>query len=93
MCDRDRTRRLDAADAGHHDVHQDEVGPEGVGKRDRLFAGRRLSHELEAGSRAEDGAGRPAERRMVVCDEDANVHGASGIVPETRVPLPGSELS
>jgi hypothetical protein len=28
MCRRNRTGRLDAADAGHHDVHQDEVGPE-----------------------------------------------------------------
>ena len=88
---RDRARCLDAADAGHRDVHQHEIGPERVDERHRLLAGGRLAHELEVSGRAEDGAGGPAERRLIVCDEDADGHGASGIVPETRVPPPGSE--
>ena len=72
---RQDARRLDAVEAGHPDVEQDEVGPEVIGSAQRLRARRRLAGQDEAGRRRDQRPSGLAEDQLVV--DGQHLHGAS----------------
>src|SRR3972149_7022904 len=67
----DLTRRLDAVEAGHDRVHEDDVGLDLLGDLDGLAAVGGLADDLEAGLGLEHGAQRLAGDGGVVGEEDA----------------------
>jgi hypothetical protein len=62
----------DAAEDGHADVHQDDVGLDLLGQVDRLLAVAGLGHHLELGVQRQRGLDAVPRQRMVICHEDAN---------------------
>ena len=57
--------RLDTVETRHIEVHQDDIGLEGLSAHDRLLAGRGLTDDGHALDRREQRAQTVAERRMV----------------------------
>ena len=67
----DPAGRVDAARAGHLQVHQDDVGLELERERHGLVARRGLPDEVDVGDGAEQRAQAVPEERVVVRDQDA----------------------
>ena len=61
---------------GQIDVHQDEIGLQVVGHRDRVLTGLGLADDLEPVGELHDHAGREPERLLVINDQHANGHQA-----------------
>src|SRR5581483_6047220 len=85
---------LEPVEAGHHEVHEDHVGPQPgrLGHRRLPVAG--LPDDLEVGPGGEEGAQALAHDRVVVDDQEPDgrrpAHGA-GTHARTVVPRPGAE--
>jgi hypothetical protein len=93
----DRARTVDL---GHPEVHEDDVGPEPLGRNHRLAAVGRLADDLELRIAVEDAAEAVADDRVIVDDEQADRwHGRhqgawtpiAGTRADTAVPPPGSD--
>src|SRR5439155_16385216 len=69
-------RRLDAVDARHSNVHEDDVRSKGADSFDRRGSVARLADHLEVGLRLEDHAEAGADERLVVDDQDLDGHQA-----------------
>ena len=70
----DLERRLQPAESGHGDIHDDEVGLERHGEIDRLLPVGGLAHHIQVAGRSEEGAHAVADDRVVVGDEDSGFH-------------------
>ena len=68
----DRTRRLDAVEHGHADVHEDDVRGEREREIDRFPAVGGLADDRDAGLLGEGGPNHEAERIRIVTDEQAD---------------------
>src|SRR5215210_9220151 len=78
-------RDLDAVDAGHAHVEQDEVRREALHRRETLVAGRRLAGHLEAGRRVDHVARHVPEQHLVVDGQDTNAARRGGVRAERHV--------
>jgi hypothetical protein len=65
----DASSRLDPADSGHVDVHQNEVGLELGSNGDCFFAGRRFGDDVESRRLVHHSPGGAPERRLIVDHE------------------------
>ena len=63
---------VDAVEAGHVDVHHDDVRSERQRELDGLLACRSLSDDLGVGDRFEECTKAGSEERVVVGDEDSD---------------------
>jgi hypothetical protein len=66
------TRRLDAVDAGHADVHEHDVGTRRCGLGERRTAGGCLPDDGEGGVRVDDPPETCAHEWLVVDEQDAD---------------------
>src|SRR5581483_6159273 len=73
----DPSRRLEAVEVRHPDVHQHDVGAQRPDLVDRLTAVRRLADDLDLGLGVEDHPEPGAYERLVVDEQDADHCGAS----------------
>jgi hypothetical protein len=91
----DATRRLDAAETGHLQVHDDDVWRQLDRRLQRLLAGLGLAHDvdLEVAQRLQQQPQPGAKRRVVVGDQQPERLAAhelgNGRLTWTRVPPPG----
>src|SRR5439155_22014319 len=67
-------RCLDAVEARHADVHENERGEQAPSLVDRLAAIRGLAHDLDVRRGLEELAETGADERLVVGDQDARAH-------------------
>ena len=70
--------RFDAVDAGHPDVHQDDVGPVPPDRGDRVEPVGRLAGQPEVVLALDQGAQAEADQILVVGDEDRDHDGIAG---------------
>ena len=66
----DAAQGFEPAHSRHHEVHDYDVGLEGAGLLDRLFARGGLAYDVEIWLGVEQLAEPGAEHRMVVCQKD-----------------------
>jgi hypothetical protein len=69
---------LDPATSGHTDVHQHELGRQGVGRGQGILAARGLAHNLESRRRGHEIAEHAAEELVVVDDQHRHIGAADG---------------
>ena len=81
---RDPSRRGDAVDARHPDVHQDHVGAERFDEGDGLRSVTGLGDDLDVRFGLEDRAEAAAHERFVVGEQDSDHGAASGRRARTR---------
>src|SRR5688572_23010780 len=90
----DLARRLDAADAGHLQVHQDDVRSKALDALNGLFAVSGLADDLDARFALEEGAQPLPDDGVIVHEEDANrpvgIVGHRRASTRTLVPWPGA---
>src|ERR1019366_3297012 len=67
--------RLDAAAAGHPDIHQDDVGERLPGLLHRLGAVTGLAHQLDVRLSVQDHLQAPAKQRVIIDDQGADGFG------------------
>ena len=94
-----RSGRIDAVEAGHVDVHDDDVGHEAQRDLDGLLSRFGLAHHLGIGDRIEKRSEPCPKQRMVVGDEDPDRSGDQAVASTscrgrdavTSVPPPALE--
>jgi hypothetical protein len=86
----DLARGGDPVELGHADVHEHDVGREAPGAVDRLAPRGRLADDLDVGLRVQHHAEAGAGERVIVDEQDADAHAASGIRARTTKPRPAT---
>ena len=89
----DPSRRLDAVEPGHADVHEHDVGARSRSLGHRLEPVGSLAHDLEAGLGRQDHPEPGADEPLVVDEQDADGHPSvpdSGSRARTAKPPPAS---
>src|SRR3954451_17584760 len=86
---------LDAADPGHADVHQQDVGSELLGLGDGVLAVLRLADDVDAVLELQDLDETPPEEGVIVDDQDADrlARGRTVVVDHPPLPCSRAELT